>query len=293
MQIRITPLSFEQAQRWMLQMFLNRTILIAVLLGSALTAVHAQSKDKWQRVYTGEGSIIDMNVSSSALEPEHVLRVDFRTTLSKPENIGGTQREKYKSRIETIRFKLNEDRYRLCETSWFDAKGMKLNSYAPTAEDWRVMKNGGVMEKLFNSVRTLPPFGSWKVVAFRFADGSQSLSPVPELEKLIGTRVGLQANRAEVGTKRCSSLAYEDHRSSKEEFNREVGVRFEAIGINTEYAETTKLRCEGGGWTPPQSLLIRVKEREMLMLWSGVFLVLEREREWTGDIFPPLKRGRG
>jgi len=31
----------------------------------------------------------------------------------------------------------------------------------------------------------------------------------------------------------------------------------------------------------------------MLMLWKGVFLVLKRERQWTGDILPPLKRARG
>ncbi|HEY3040071.1 MAG TPA: hypothetical protein VGJ66_15130 [Pyrinomonadaceae bacterium] len=271
-------------------MLLRRTILITVLLGSALLFVHAQSKHKWQRVYTGDDSVIEVNASSLILERDHVLRADFRTILAKSENIAVSQGAKYKSRIETIRFKLNDNRYCLGETTWFDAKGTKLHSYTPAAEDWRVLKRGGVMERLFHAARTLPPYGSWKVIAYRFAEGSPANKPEPALEKVVGTRVRLQANRAEVGGKVCSSLAYEDKRVSNEELNRELGVRLAAIGINAEYIETTKVKCEGGGWTPPQSLLMKLKEREMLMLWNGVFLVLQREREWTGDILPPLKR---
>ena len=275
----------------MLQMFLSRTSLFVVLFASAFACGYAQSKDKWQRVYTGEESVIDINFSSSALEPEHILRADFRTILSKAENIAGTQ-EKYKSRIETIRFKLNENRYRLCDSAWFDVKGMKLYSTAPTAEDWRVLKQGGFMERLFNSASALTPFGSWKVVGYKFAEGSPTGRPEPSLEKLVGMRVRFQTDRAEVGAKVCSSLAYEDHRASNEELHRKLDVRLESIGLNAEYAETTNLRCEATGWNPAQSLLIKVKEGEMLMLWDGVFLVLRRERQWTGNILPPLKRAR-
>jgi len=230
-----------------------------------------------------------MNLTNSRLEADHVLRVDFRTILSKPENIAGTQGEEYKSRIETFRFRLNENRYRLCETTWFDSNGTKLNTYIVTTEDWRVVKQGGVMERLFNSVRALPPFGSWKVVAFRFAEEQPTAATKPNLEKLVGMEVRLQADRAEVGRQVCSSLAYEDHRFSNDELKRSLGVRLESVGIDADYADTTKLKCEADGWTPPQSLLIRSKD-EMLMLWKGVFLVLKREREWTGDILPPLKR---
>jgi hypothetical protein len=53
-------------------------------------------------------------------------------------------------------------------------------------------------------------------------------------------------------------------------------VKLEALDIDSDYVETTALKCEGRGWAPPQSLLLKVKEDEMLMLWSGVFLVLKR-----------------
>ena len=272
-------------------MSLNRIILWTTIFSSTCFCLHAQTKGKWQRVYTGEESVIDINVSSSALEAGHALRVDFRTILTKPENIAGKQSAKYKSRIETIGFKLNQNRYWLAKITWFDTKGTKLDSYSATAEDWRDLKPGGVMERLLNSARRLPPFGSWKVVGYKFADGSAN--PEPEISRLIGTRVRLQSDSAQVGTKVCSSLAYEDKRASKEELDHALGVKLDSLGIVGDFAETTWLKCEGGSWTPPQSLLLKVKEGEVLMLWNGVFLVLTRERDWTGDILPPLKRARG
>lgn len=266
------------------------TTLIVILFGSAFLCVHAQPKAKWQRVYTGDDSLIEVNSFSLALERDHVLRADFRIILSRPENLTVSQGAKYKSRIETIRFKLNENHYRLCETTWFDAKGTQLHSYMPATEEWRVMKRGGVMERLFDSASTLSTFGSWKVIGYRFADKSPTNTTDAGLEKMVGTIVQLQRNRAEVGGKVCSSLAYEDERVSREELDRKLGIRLEAIGINANYVDTTTVKCEGGGWTTPRSLLIKVKEGEMLMLWSGVFLDLKRDRKLTGNIFTPLKR---
>lgn len=270
-------------------MSLNSATLWTVIFFSTSLCLHAQTRDKWERVYTGEDSVIDINVSSSTLEAGRVLRVDFRTTLAKPENLSGNQSSKYKSRIETISFKLNQNQYRLAETTWFDAKGAKLDSYAATAEDWRVLKQGGVMERLFNAARGLPPLGSWKVVGYKFADGSAG--PEPRITKLMGTRVRLQSDTGEVEAKVCTSLAYEDKRASREELNQQLGMKLESLDIVDDYPETTQLKCEGSGWAPPQSMLLKVKEGEILMLWRGVFLVLKREHKSTGNILPQLKRG--
>ena len=274
----------------LLMLLCRSTTLIVILFGSAFLCVHAQPKAKWQRVYTGDDSLIEVNTFSLTLERDHVLRADFRTILSKPESLTVSQGAKYKSRIETIRFKLNENRYRLCETTWFDAKGTQLHSYITTTEEWRVMKQGGVMERLFDSARTLSTFGSWKVIGYRFADKSPTNTTDAGLEKMVGTIVQLQGNRVELGGKVCSSLAYEDERVSREDLDRKLGIRLEAIGIDANYVDTTTVKCEGGGWTTPQSLLIKVKDGEMLMLWNGVFLDLKRDRKWTGDIFSPLRR---
>lgn len=255
-------------------MFLNRFILWIAILLSTCFCLNAQTRDKWQRVYTGDDSVIDINVASSTLETEHVLRVDFRTTLKKPESIARDKSAKYKSRIETIEFKLKQPGYRVSQITWFDTKGERLDSYAPTAEDWRVMKSGGVTERLFNSVRTLPPFGSWKVVDYKFAEGSTN--PDSTLSKLPGSLVLLRSDTGQVGAQVCSSLAYEDERLSRDKLTQQLGVSLESLGIAGDSVETTKLKCEGGGWAPPLSMLLKVKEGEMLMLWKGVFLVLKR-----------------
>ena len=267
--------------------------LIICLLGTLPISIRAQKQnDKWQRVYTGDDSIIEINGSSLRFEPNHILRVGFRTTFSKPENLVGSPGAKYKSRLETIDFKLDEQRYRLYETTLLDPQGRTLQSYAATSlEDWRVLKQGGIMERLFNAALALPPFGLWKAVAYRFADGNPTgVTPTPELARLVGTRVRLQSDRVAVGATVCTAPAFEDRRASKEEFSRSFGIQFESIGIKAEQVEAINVRCEGSEWAPPQSLLVKVSEGEMLMLWDGVFLVLKRERHWTGDVLPPLKR---
>jgi hypothetical protein len=212
----------------MLQLFLRRTGLLTFLLVSAVACAHAQRIEKWQRVYTGEGSVIDINFSSSALEPQHILRAEVRTVLSKEEPISDRQGATYKRRVETIRFKLNEKRYRLCDSAWFDAEGTKVYSFTPTVEDWRDLKQGGVMERLYNSTRALAPFGIWKVVAYKFVEGGQPVSRGLSLQKLVGLRVRFDADRAEVGDQVCSSMAYEDHRASEEELKSQVGC---AVGL--------------------------------------------------------------
>jgi len=234
-------------------------------------------------------------VANCRLEPNHILRVEFRTILSKPEDLDGPTGTKYKIRLETIDFKATDKRYRLFDTSLLDPNGKILRTYAATTVDnWKVLKAGGVMERLFNAVRALPPFGSWKVVEYRFADRtSHEAKPSTELSSLVGTRVRLQIDRAEVGAKVCTAPVYEDKQATKEELFRQLGIELESVGIRADHAEMINVRCDGNDWTPAQSLLVKVKQDGMLMLWKGVFLVLKRERQLTGDILRPLKRARG
>ena len=255
-------------------MSISRTILWIVILAYADFCLHAQTKEKWQRVYTGEYSVIELNISTASLEADRLLLAQFRTTLTKPETIADKQSAKYKSRIETISFKLDRNLYRVTEIEWFDPAGAKLTSYTNPAEDWRIVKSGSVMERMFSAALKIPPFGEWKVAGYKFADGKAYEER--ELTRLVGTSVRLQSSIAQVGSKICSSLAYVDKRVSRQDLDRQLGVTVESLGILAEYVEVTNLKCEGGGWTPPQSMLLKVKEGEMLMLWNGVFLVLNK-----------------
>lgn len=256
-----------------------KTVLVmGCLLCSMSMSIRAQGeKDKWQRVYTGEESVIDVNVSSATFDAGHVMRVRFRTTLSKSESLKKKPGTKYKSRLETIEFKLTEKRYRFNDISLLDSTGKTVQSYeANASEDWKVLKDGGMMYRLFDAARQLPPLGSWKVVDYRFGDGT----PIDahQFRKLLGTHVRLNSDRAEVGMKVCSSPAYQSKPVTDKEFLRELGISMGSVGIKANHADTIVVRCEANGWAPPRSLLVKLPEDGTLMLWEGVFLVLKKER---------------
>lgn len=255
--------------------FCSTALLVLLLCGPGLVRAQ-QTKDKWQRVYTGEESVIEINTTSLKFEPDLILRVQFRTTYTKAETLPGTSDTKYKMRLEIIEFKLNETRYRISETSLLDSSGKELQWYSTSQmREWRVLKQGGVTERLFAAARAQEPFGLWKVFAYKFVDPASDKTKPEELEKLIGARVNLQSHRAEVGGKICTSPAFEDKRSSNEDLFRELKVALKAIGA-PDSAEMITVSCKGSGWQPPRSLLVKVREGEMLMLWEGVFLVLKR-----------------
>ena len=253
-----------------------------VACGAALVAClvispgfsRAQTKDKWERVYTGEESVIDINAANLKFEPDYILRVQFRTILSHPETLPGTSGAKYKTRLEVLDFKTNQRQYRMFETTLLDTKGNELQSYSTSdLRKWRVIKEGGVTEKLFNAAYALPPFGRWKVVGHRLAEANSNQPPPSDLDDLVGVPINLQFNRVEVGSSICSYPAFVD---SNPGLIRELEIDMTPLGIQGKSVDMTTIKCERGGWQPPYSLLVRVRDGEMLMLWKGVFLVLKR-----------------
>jgi hypothetical protein len=251
-------------------------LMVGGLLCSLSISIRAQGgKDRWQRVYTGGESVIDVNVSSVTFDAGHVLRVRFRTTLSKPESLKQKPGTKYKSRLETIEFKLTEKRYRFYDISLLDSAGKTVQSYEANADDWKALKDGGMMHRLFDAARKLPPLGDWKVVDYRFGDGTPL--GAQEFRRLLGARVRLNSDRAQVAMKVCSLPAYQSKLVTDKEFFREMGISMESVGIKENYADTTIVKCEANDWAPPRSLLVKLPEGGMLMLWEGVFLVLKKE----------------
>ena len=235
--------------------------------------------EKWQRVFTAEEFSVDVNPASLTFEPEHILRARFRTVYSKGETTDGNPVAEYKTRLESIAFKSNEKRYRVDEISLVDSEGKIVRSWSNSSADWKVLKDGGIMQRQLAAAKRLNPLGPWKVIAYRYAEGSPGqASEPPELAKLVGTRVRLNIDVAEVGTKSCQSPAYRSRSLTDKEFFRDLGTSLSSIGIKTDRVETIAVKCEAGGWEPPQSLLIRLPEGDMLLLWEGVFLELKRER---------------
>ena len=122
----------------------------------------------WQRVYTGEDSIIEIDTSrvtfveySTAKKVTFTYstgRTRFRTIYSKPEALKEKPGVKYKTRLETIDFNCaaNTARYRLYEATLLDEKGKVIKTFGwdPAAE-WKEAKQGGMMEKLARAACTL------------------------------------------------------------------------------------------------------------------------------------------
>ena len=251
------------------------TVVLCVVAGSVLNRI--QAKEPWLRVYTGDDSIIELNSSTARFTPGNILRAEFRTIFSSPESIGGGQGAKYKTRLETIDFRLTDRRYRHFEISLVDSSGKTIQTKtADGSEEWRPIKRGGITERLYNAAGLLTPFGKWQVVAYRFAEEGTKEDKSPELKRLVGVRVDLRVDRAQVSDKVCPSPSFEDKDSTADAL-RQFGIDWKSISIKPEDARTINVRCDAGGWQPSQSLLVKENNKEeMLMLWRGVFLVLRR-----------------
>jgi hypothetical protein len=254
------------------------TFIVWLLLYSSPISICAQrEKEEWKRVYTGEDSVIEVSVGSLTLDTGHILRVRFRTILSKAESLKGNPETKYKSRLENVEFKLPSGQYRYRETSLLDSTGKTVRSDEPNpSQEWRVPKEGGMMKRLFDAAGQLSPFGSWKVIDYRSPDGPLVAK---EFRSIVGTRVRIASDRVEVGTKICSLPAYQSKLVSDKELDQELGISMVAIGIKENHGETVVVKCESNDWKPPQSLFVKLPEGGMLMLWQGVFLVLKKEHK--------------
>lgn len=256
---------------------IKTTLIVWLLLCSFPISICAQrEKEEWRRVYTGEDSVIDVGVASLTLDTGHILRVRFRTVLSKAESLKGQPETKYKSRLETVEFKLPSSQYRYRETSLLDSAGKTVwSAEASPSQEWKPPKKGGMMERLFDAARQLSPFGSWKVVDYRFAEGPSLESQ--EFRSVLGTRVRIASDRMEVGSKICTLPGYQSKSVSDKQFDQELGVSMLAVGIKGNHADTVVVKCESNDWKPPQSLLVKLPEGGLLMLWQGIFLVLKKE----------------
>lgn len=266
------------------------TLVLCVLAGAI--ANHTHAKDPWQRVYTGDDSLIELNTATARFGPGNLLRAEFRTIFSKAETIGGQRGATYKTRLEMIDFRLTDRRYRFVEISLLDPSGKTIQTKTTHAsEEWRPVKPGGITERLYNAAATLTPLGAWQVISYRFAEaGPKDGKSAPELDRLVGVRVRLGVSLAQVGEKACSSPTFQDKDSAHDESLRHLGIDWKSIGVKPEDARTINVRCETSGWQPAQSLLVKdINKEEMLMLWDGVFLVLKRT-DGGGAGLPTLKR---
>src|SRR3990172_12531593 len=81
---------------------------IFVLSGPSLLA---QQSPVWDRVYTFDDSMIEMNTSDLVIGG-NIARATFRWTFDQPEILSGQPQQRYKSRNEVFEFNCIDKRYR-------------------------------------------------------------------------------------------------------------------------------------------------------------------------------------
>lgn len=123
-------------------------VLACILLLALAGSPAAQEKSRWQRVYTFDDSVVEMEVIK--LSFGNFGRVRFRTVYDKPEPLRGGAGAKFKSQVEDMELMCAERQYRVTEALFLDEKGKVVRSYKPDPPaGWKVVRFGGMMEKLF------------------------------------------------------------------------------------------------------------------------------------------------
>ena len=249
-----------------------KSILAVIFLTVAVQTTLAQQKDEWHRVITGPGFNIDISESSLKLEPNRVISAKFKTTLSTSEKIGGKSDLKYKTRLETIRFDSKERRYSISETALLDPSGKVVLS--SSSNEWKPIK--GTASQLYQRALTLPPFGSWKVNTYWYADGKPAaIEDPPDLRKLIGASLWLTFDNVQLAGENCARPSFELKSISDEEFLKRTGSSFKSIGIEARKVDSVSMRCETSGSNLEQTFFLLFPDGKLLLLWEGVFLELE------------------
>src|SRR5712692_10005715 len=132
-----------------------KVLLLTFLLIVPSTYVIAQKTREWDRVYTFEESIIEMN-TSNVIVGGGIGRVTFRWTFDQLETLKGNPELKYKSRLETIEFRCVDQRYRYYEVSLLDSEGKTIHSQLMSPPyEWHQIKWDGVMGTMFGEAGQL------------------------------------------------------------------------------------------------------------------------------------------
>lgn len=268
----------------LLRMLIKPIIFLIILLGLCTALTPAQDENNtWQRVITGPGFNIDVSVQSLKLEANQNFAARFKTTLSKSESVDGKSGAKYKTRLETIEFNPNTYEYRIRETDFLDSSGKLIISSSSTK--WKQIR-GGTASTLYQQAKSLPPFGSWKVITYHYADGKPAVpDDPPDLRKLIGSSLFLTFDNVQLAGKACAGPSYQLKKISDEEFTKRTGSPLNALGVEGKSLEAIIVTCDRDRSHLPQTFFLQLPNRKILLLWDGVFLELERpDGNWGSSL---------
>lgn len=123
-----------------------KALLLPLIILLSSTLLTAQQTPEWERVYTFDESIIEMNTVQVTFDGKSTGRVRFRWSFEQPQTFNRESKAKYNSQLEVIEFDCSNKLYRPYETTWFDAAGQKiLFTEANPPGEWRPFGRGDVL----------------------------------------------------------------------------------------------------------------------------------------------------
>ena len=124
-----------------------------LFLGLMFIIMHIPSRTQtlpeWQRVYTFDESFIELNTNYVMFSNNKTERVRFRWTFNTPQGLSQKPELQYQSILEEIAFDCRNDKFRVYNIQWYDAKGkLLLTESRKSSEEWQGV-DGGMLWKLF------------------------------------------------------------------------------------------------------------------------------------------------
>lgn len=258
----------------------GRLSIILSLLAVTAAELDAQSADaKWQQVMRGDGFVVDVDPASLMLTEGRVMSANFRMAYSKSESIGDA---KFKSRIDKYEFDAGEGTYRIMESRYFDSDGREIPALASTAPQ-RSRVSTPTSVRFAAAARNLPPFGNWKVLTYKYGDGSgPKFDDGAELSRLKNRIIYVGFNGMTVGKARCDFPSFELRNMQDDEVEKRLAIRLAVLGIAAKQVRTLLIRCNSD-----TSLMFLPSEDQAVLLSDGIFLSLQRE-ERDGFSLPTI-----
>jgi len=245
----------------------SQRVFLLIALPVLLLSVHGQSEIKWQRVTTSESFSVDVDPTSFVYEPERVVSARFRTVLVKPEPLENDPRKSYKTRIETMHFRLSDGAYRSSDISLLDSKDNALVTRAASA-DWKPARPSS--RTWLAAARSMNP-RTWKVVGYAQLTSQDDAS---DMKGIVGSTVYLDLTETSMGKKHCLAPVYESRKFATSDLEKLLDVNVQSLGLEAGALDVIVMKCERGDWQAGQTLLIKRGDNALMMLWEGRYLSL-------------------
>lgn len=261
-----------------------KPIFLGVLCLFAVTLVRAQyenEKDRWLRVSTGSDVLVEIDKFSLDLEPDNKITALFRQVPVDPEREKIATEKDANVRYDRIRFDLRNNRYEVVESRFVDASG-KVTAFSTSeaTAEWKPLW-GKTGRTFLAAAAQLRPFGWWRIVSQKYASGELlSKDDLVGITTFDHPRVSFSPGSLQVGSDRCSDPIFDPKTVTDEEFTKLVGSSMKLLGIDADRILIVRMVCTLQDKRSMPTAFLITPDGKGLLLWDGVFLEIEREKNY-------------